>query len=64
MRKHRQTNYSTPTRREALQIGAIGFMGLGLADLSALQAPLARSVIFVFLTGSPCNHVAPPPEHA
>ena len=46
-----------PTRREALQAGAIGLMGLGMAELSALQAlaspnaPRARSVIFVFLTG-------------
>ncbi len=46
-----------PTRREALQAGAIGLMGLGMADLSALQSlansktPRAQSVIFVFLTG-------------
>src|SRR5688572_26631711 len=46
-----------PTRRETLKAGAIGLMGLGLAELSALKAhaaapaPKARSVIFVFLTG-------------
>src|SRR5881394_990963 len=42
-------------RREVLRAGAIGLAGLGLAELSALQAhaqmPRARSVIFVFLTG-------------
>src|SRR5262249_11632952 len=46
-----------PSRRDTLQAGAIGLMGLGLAELSALQGlasaqtPRARSVIFVFLTG-------------
>src|ERR1700740_2698936 len=48
-----------PTRRDMLRAGAIGLTGLGLAELSALQAmslspggtPRARSVIFVFLTG-------------
>ena len=51
------SSYPSPTRREALQAGAIGLMGLGMAELSALQgladnhAPRARSVIFVFLTG-------------
>jgi hypothetical protein len=45
------------TRRTALQAGAIGLMGLGMAELSALRGlantptPRARSVIFVFLTG-------------
>src|SRR5262245_24353098 len=46
-----------PTRREALRAGAIGLLGLGVAEVSALKAlaapkpPRARSVIFVFLTG-------------
>jgi hypothetical protein len=45
------------TRRSALQAGAIGLLGLDLAELSAMRAfaradtPRARSVIFVFLTG-------------
>ncbi|MFO0964343.1 MAG: DUF1501 domain-containing protein [Gemmataceae bacterium] len=47
------------SRRAALQAGAVGILGLGLAELSALRAassdrrsgPRARSVIFVFLTG-------------
>jgi hypothetical protein len=44
-------------RRSALQAGATGLLGLGLAELSALRSlagapsPRARSVIFVFLTG-------------
>ena len=45
----------SPNRREALRAGAVGLLGLGLAELSALRgvadAPRARSVIFVFLTG-------------
>ncbi|MBI3411542.1 MAG: DUF1501 domain-containing protein [Planctomycetes bacterium] len=50
-------SHSTLTRREALRAGAIGFLGLGMAELSALrglsqgETPRARSVIFVFLTG-------------
>jgi hypothetical protein len=49
--------HPSPTRREVLRAGAIGLTGLGLTELSALQAqahpqtPRARSVIFVFLTG-------------
>jgi Protein of unknown function (DUF1501) len=45
------------SRREALKAGAIGLLGLGMADVAALRAlaggtrPRARSVIFVFLTG-------------
>jgi hypothetical protein len=44
-----------PTRRETLRAGAIGLLGMGMADVAALRAvertPRARSVIFVFLTG-------------
>ena len=49
--------HALPTRRSALQAGAMGLLGLSTADLFALrgqasaQAPRARSVIFVFLTG-------------
>jgi hypothetical protein len=46
------------TRRTALQAGAIGLLGLGTAELSALRGLArtegvspARSVIFIFLTG-------------
>src|SRR5579872_7284174 len=45
------------TRRTALQAGALGLMGLGLAELSALRAvasegtPRRKSVLFIFLTG-------------
>jgi hypothetical protein len=50
-------------RREALQAGAIGLLGLGMGELSALRAmgspaarprsggPTARSVIYIFLSG-------------
>ena len=50
-------DHRLPTRRSALQAGAIGLMGLGMSDVAALRsraegpAPRARSVIFVFLTG-------------
>ena len=45
------------TRRQTLQAGTIGLLGLGIAELGALRAradsrkPRARSAIFVFLTG-------------
>ncbi len=45
------------TRRTALQAGALGLMGLGLAELSALrglaagETPSRKSVLFIFLTG-------------
>src|SRR5690348_5939443 len=54
---HQDHRYLQPTRRSFLRAGAIGLGGLGLAELTALQAqadertPRARSVIFVFLTG-------------
>lgn len=44
-------------RRQALQVGALGLLGLGANHLTALRAaggdaaPRARSVIFVFLSG-------------
>jgi hypothetical protein len=46
-----------PTRRAALQAGAIGLLGMSMPEVAALQSlaspttPRARSVIFVFLTG-------------
>src|SRR5262245_10041137 len=49
--------HTLPSRRTALRAGAIGLLGLGMSELSALRAvangdtPKARSVIFVFLTG-------------
>lgn len=45
------------TRRTALQAGAIGLMGLGLSELSALRSAASegkaprKSVLFIFLTG-------------
>jgi len=56
----RQTDsllHPLPTRRTVLQAGAIGLLGLGAAELSALGGraesgtPRAKSVIFIFLTG-------------
>ena len=51
------------TRRTAIQAGAIGLLGLGTAELSALRAtagaagrPRSKSVIFIFLTGGISQH--------
>lgn len=50
--------HAAVSRRTALQAGSIGLLGLGMAELSELQALAApaptvpkKSVIFVFLTG-------------
>lgn len=54
-----------PTRRDFVQAGAIGLMGLSLSDLSRWQAEAAeaqdgtqpvRSVIYVFLSGGLSQH--------
>lgn len=52
------------TRREMLQAGAIGLLGLGVNHLGALQAltapaprpPRAKSVIYIFLSGGLAQH--------
>ena len=51
------------TRRQLLQAGSIGLMGLGMSDLAAMRAAAAdtpvsqpRSVIFIFLTGGASQH--------
>jgi len=50
------------TRREVLQVGYSGLIGLGLPSLLASRAkaeaatPRAKSVIIVFLTGAPSHH--------
>src|SRR4051794_1192537 len=57
---------SGPTRRELLQVGSLGLLGLSLPDVLALQqaqaaAPVgggfgkAKSVIFLFLQGGPSH---------
>src|SRR4051794_1855006 len=54
MRFHPCSRPASPSRRDALRAGAIGLLGMGMADIAALRAersPRARSVIFVFLTG-------------
>lgn len=45
------------TRREALQVGYSGLLGLGMASLTARAEPARRpkSVILVFLTGAPSH---------
>jgi hypothetical protein len=54
-----------PTRRQILQAGSIGLMGLSMAEVAAWRAaalaagsplPRPRSVIFLFLTGGPSQH--------
>jgi hypothetical protein len=53
------------TRRSAIQVGAVGLLGLGMNHLSALRAmaattgkpaPKARSVIYIFLSGGLAQH--------
>ena len=49
------------TRREAMQIGYSGLMGLGLPSLLknrllAQSGPSPKSIIIVFLTGAPSHH--------
>ncbi|MFO0876995.1 MAG: DUF1501 domain-containing protein [Gemmataceae bacterium] len=53
--------HPTCTRRQAIQAGAIGLLGLGSGDLFALQAasgarPRARSCIYIFLSGGLGQH--------
>src|SRR4051794_40018730 len=57
-RSGEQVNHPLLTRRAALQAGSIGLLGLGLPQLSVLQATASpgrstakRSVLFLFLTG-------------
>jgi hypothetical protein len=53
------------TRRQVLQAGSIGLLGLSMADVAAWRSavhaagsplPRPRSVIFLFLTGGPSQH--------
>lgn len=52
-------------RREMLQAGGLGLLGLSMADVAGwrqaataagVSAPKARSVIYIFLTGGPSQH--------
>src|SRR6516162_2508879 len=54
-----------PTRRQILQAGSIGLLGLSMGDVAAwrsaaqaagMSLPRPRSVIFLFLTGGPSQH--------
>ena len=51
---------AVPTRRTMIQAGAIGMMGLGLAELAAVRAASnsspKKSIIFIFLTGGLSQH--------
>src|SRR5438552_5502153 len=59
-------------RRELLQVGALGLMGTGLAELLRLEAQAmpsprskrARAVVFIFQSGGPSQHETfdPKPE--
>ena len=58
IRNNHTLTHPNITRREALQVGAIGLMGLGVSQVAELQAlgasdvtNSAKSVIFVFLNG-------------
>ncbi len=47
------------SRRTAIQAGAVGLLGLGLAELNALRAgpkDTAKSVIYIFLSGGLAQH--------
>ena len=55
--------HPVPTRRVALQAGAVGLLGLGTAELNLLRAAgptgaraPARAVIYVFLSGGLAQH--------
>lgn len=54
------TTCSGPTRREALRVGFLGVLGLGLSDYLRLRAaragePRADAVIFIHLNGGPAH---------
>lgn len=51
-------------RRELLQVGGLGLLGTGLADLARLESqaaegsvpPRAKAVVFIFQSGGPSQH--------
>ncbi len=54
---------STVSRRAAIQVGAVGLVGLGMGDLARLQAAQpnssaikAKSVVYIFLSGGLAQH--------
>lgn len=74
MHRHgcQQSDHPAIGRRELLQVGGLGLLGTGLADLlrlesQAAEAPLvgkAKSVVFIFQSGGPSQHETfdPKPE--
>jgi hypothetical protein len=57
----RPFTHPAPTRRVALQAGAVGLLGLGSAELQLLRAAgtgrhPAKSVIYIFLSGGLAQH--------
>ena len=52
-------SHPKPTRRDAIQAGAVGLLGLGLGERNALRAgssASAKGVIYIFLSGGLAQH--------
>ena len=56
-------NHPRTSRRQAIQIGSVGILGLGMNHVSGLQSlakesapPSAKSVIYIFLSGGLTQH--------
>lgn len=60
----RRNDHPQIGRRDLLQVGSLGLIGMGLGDLSRLQAEAAsntrpgtaKSVVFIFQSGGPSQH--------
>ena len=61
LRVRARFDHPRPTRRQAVQAGAVGLLGLGLGELGELRAAgprqrPANSVIYIFLSGGLAQH--------